>query len=34
LRTRVKVAEREGRAEEAHQWFAELHRLEQEVKGE
>ena len=34
LRTRVKAAEREGRTEEAHQWFAELHRLEQEVKGE
>jgi DNA primase len=34
LRTRVKAAEREGRGEEALQWFAELHRLEQEVKRE
>jgi DNA primase len=34
LRARIKAAEREGKTEEAHQWFAELHRLEQEVKGE
>lgn len=34
LRARVKAAEREGKAEEALQWFSELHRLEQEVKGE
>jgi DNA primase len=32
LRARVKAAEREGRGEEALQWFGELHRLEQEVK--
>jgi hypothetical protein len=34
LRARVKAAEREGNAEEVLQWFSELHRLEQEVKGE
>jgi DNA primase len=34
LRARVKTAEREGKSEEALQWFSELHRLEQEVKGE
>jgi DNA primase len=34
LRTRIKKAERDGRMEEAMQLYGELHRLEQEVKGE
>ena len=34
LRARVKAAEREGKAQEALQWFSELHRLEQDVKAE
>jgi DNA primase len=32
LRTRIKAAEREGRMEEVMQLYAELHRLQQEVK--